>query len=35
VPVRTIYGDKPSGMHPLIDTGRFLRAILRGWARGG
>ncbi len=35
VPVRTIYGDKPSGMHPLTDTGRFLRAILRGWARGG
>jgi glycosyltransferase involved in cell wall biosynthesis len=35
VPVRTIYGDKPSGMHPFIDTGRFLRAILRGWARGG
>jgi glycosyltransferase involved in cell wall biosynthesis len=37
VPVTAIYGGKRSGMHPLLDTLRFLRAVVRALAgvRGG
>jgi glycosyltransferase involved in cell wall biosynthesis len=28
VPVRTIYNNKPSGMHPLVDSMRFLWALV-------
>jgi glycosyltransferase involved in cell wall biosynthesis len=32
-PVRTIYGEEKSGIHPLVDTVRFVRLVVRscGW----
>jgi glycosyltransferase involved in cell wall biosynthesis len=34
VPVRTIYGDKKSGVHPIVDTYRFFRAVVLSLSRG-
>jgi hypothetical protein len=35
VPVTTVYRDETSSIHPLIDTGRFLRLVWRArrWIR--
>jgi glycosyltransferase involved in cell wall biosynthesis len=34
VPITAIYNDKKSGVHPVIDTYRFFRAVLRSLLRG-
>jgi len=31
VPVRTIYGEERSAINPLVDTGRFLRLVLKSF----
>lgn len=31
VPITAIYNDKKSGVHPIFDTYRFFRAVLRSW----
>jgi glycosyltransferase involved in cell wall biosynthesis len=34
VPITAIYNDKKSGVHPITDTYRFLRAVVRSLLRG-